>query len=335
MEVAGRDKTHSSAQEEMVAALAGALDWKPEDSVSSSPGVAQAERVDPAGQIDFLDFDFSSLNPEDVLKLLADRRPDAPFTYVVTPNVDHIVRLQTRRSDLWPAYRAAWLRLCDSRVLVMLASLADVALTAVPGSDLTAELLQHVIRPDDPISIIGGDDASIDKLRQDYGLSNVIHHNPPMGFIRDPAALARAADVVIGSHARFVFLAVGSPQQELLAHYIARTGRATGLGLCVGASLQFLSGEQHRAPRWLQQLALEWLFRLGSNPKRLWRRYLVDGPLIVPIFQAWRGGRGAVPALRHAAPPHPRYRVGAPEIAGRQLRLNEAASSVTFPGNAG
>lgn len=291
-----------------MATLARALDLKPDDSISSQRGIARPDRFDPASKVDFLDFDFSPLGPDGVLKLVADRKPDAPFTYVVTPNVDHIVRLQTRRSDLWPAYRAAWLRLCDSRILVLLASLANVALTAVPGSDLTAELLEHVVQPDDRITIIGGDSASIETLRQHFGLANVIHHNPPMGFIRDPEALEYAANVVIDSQARFVFLAVGSPQQEVLAHYVARTGRATGLGLCVGASLQFLSGEQHRAPRWLQQLALEWLYRLGSDPKRLWRRYLVDGPLIVPIFQHWRGGRGAVPAVRSAVLPHPRYR---------------------------
>lgn len=291
-----------------MARLAEASDWNSAQSHSSASGIAPIDMAELAGKVDFLDFDFSPLNAEGVVKLLADRRADAPFAYVVTPNVDHIVRLQTRRSDLWPAYRAAWLKLCDSRILVLLASLAKVSLTAVPGSDLTAQLLDHVVRPNDRIAIIGGDSASIDTLRQDYGLADVVHHNPPMGFIRDPVALARAADVVIGSKARFVFLAVGSPQQEVLAHYIARTGRATGLGLCVGASLQFLSGEQQRAPRWLQQLALEWLFRLGANPKRLWRRYLVDGPLIVPIFQHWREGRGTDPSLRHAALPHPRYR---------------------------
>lgn len=290
-----------------MARAAATSDWNSAGGFSSPSGAVPVDRADPAGKVDFLDFDFSLLGPEGVLKLLADRPADAPFTYVVTPNVDHIVRLQTRRSDLWPAYRAAWLKLCDSRILVLLASLAKVSLTAVPGSDLTAQLLEQVIRPDDRIAIVGGDSASVDKLRQDYGLSNVIHHNPPMGFIRDPDALARAADMVIGSRARFVFLAVGSPQQEVLAHIIARTGQATGLGLCVGASLQFLSGEQQRAPRWLQQLALEWLYRLGSDPRRLWRRYLIDGPLIVPIFQHWRESRGSVPGLRHAALPHSRY----------------------------
>ena len=67
--------------------------------------------------------------------------------------------------------------------------------------------------------------------------------------------------------ARFVFLAVGSPRQERLAAAIAATGQATGTGLCIGASLDFLAGVQRRAPSWLQRAGLEWLHRLRRRPR--------------------------------------------------------------------
>jgi exopolysaccharide biosynthesis WecB/TagA/CpsF family protein len=218
------------------------------------------------------------------------------------------VRIQRKRSDLWPAYRAAWLNLCDSRIVALLASFTGRSLSPVPGSDLTAELLAHVVHPDDRIAIVGGDAALIEKVRRDYGLRNLVHHNPPMGFVTNPVALDHATRFAVDAHARYTFLAVGSPQQEILAYRIANSPDATGIALCIGASLQFLSGEQKRAPRWLQQLALEWLFRLASNPQRLWRRYLFDGPLILPIFNAWRERRDRGRHPRPLSPYHARYR---------------------------
>jgi exopolysaccharide biosynthesis WecB/TagA/CpsF family protein len=64
-----------------------------------------------------------------------------------------------------------------------------------------------------------------------------------------------------------------------------------GIGLCVGASMDFLSGSRKRAPQWMQQARLEWLFRLLDEPQKLWRRYLVEGPKIFRIWLAWRKAR--------------------------------------------
>jgi exopolysaccharide biosynthesis WecB/TagA/CpsF family protein len=105
-----------------------------------------------------------------------------------------------------------------------------------------------------------------------------------MGLLHNLAAFEDAVRFAVTTNARFTLIAVGSPQQELLAHAIKRHPEATGLGLCIGASLDFLIGEQVRAPVMFQRAGLEWLFRLGSNPRRFWRRYLVEGP---KIFQLW------------------------------------------------
>ena len=88
-----------------------------------------------------------------------------------------------------------------------------------------------------------------------------------------------------------MLLAVGSPQQEVLAGRIAAAGGATGCALCIGASLDFIAGRQRRAPRVVQRLGLEWAHRLASQPGRLWRRYLVDGPRIFRLAHAWQRAR--------------------------------------------
>ena len=236
----------------------------------------------------FLEFDFGTAEMPLVLNSLASRPADAPFAYVITPNVDCVVQVERMRSDLWPVYRHAWVTVCDSRILGKLATAAGIELPIIPGSDLTVALFENTIRRDDRIAILGGEAAMIDRLRNQFGLTNVVHYNPPMGFIHSASERARAITFLIEARARFSFLAVGMPQQEIIAYRVARTGAATGIGLCVGASLDFLTNEKSRAPRLLQSLALEWLYRLAVEPRRLWRRYLVDGPHIFAIFQQWR-----------------------------------------------
>jgi N-acetylglucosaminyldiphosphoundecaprenol N-acetyl-beta-D-mannosaminyltransferase len=213
---------------------------------------------------------------------LAARPADAPFEYVMTPNADNFVRI-SRDPVLRAIYDGALIRLLDSRVVARAARLLGLAPPAVaPGSDLTAELLRNHLIPGERITIIGLRPAYLAPLIAACGLAPPFHHDPPMGLERDPAAMHAAVRFVLTHPARFVFLAVGSPRQEMLADAIRATGRATGLGLCVGASLEFLAGANRRAPRWMQRAGLEWLHRLGSDPKRLARRYLIDNP---PIFK--------------------------------------------------
>lgn len=239
-------------------------------------------------RIEFIDMAFTADDDAQVLDAIGARHPDAPFAYIVTPNVDHIVRLQRSRTDLWPAYRTAWMTLCDSRILARLAHRSGVPLPVLPGSDLMAQMIETVIARNDRIAIIGGDAKRVAALADRYGLRAVSHHEPPMGFIDDPEAFERAARFAIDTRARYHFFALGSPQQEMLAYRIARKGGATGIGFCVGASLDFLTGIQTRAPAAMQRLSMEWLYRLGSDPRRLWRRYLIDGPEIFAIARDWR-----------------------------------------------
>lgn len=213
-----------------------------------------------------------------------------PFVYVVTPNVDHVVRYW--REPLWaPLYAHAWRVYCDSRVLQKLAMLSGLTMPLAVGSDLTAHLFAEALKPSEPIVIIGGDGAMVQTLIRKFGLKDVRWHEPPMGLREKPEAVAAAAAFIAANPARFHFIAVGSPQQELIARAAHERGDCRGVGLCIGASLLFLTGRVKRAPMWMQRLSLEWLFRLASEPGRLWRRYLVEGPAIFGIWLKWRAAQ--------------------------------------------
>jgi exopolysaccharide biosynthesis WecB/TagA/CpsF family protein len=151
---------------------------------------------------------------------------------------------------------------------------------------LTAQLFRRVIAPADRIVLIGCSDAQAQALAAQYGLSALSHYNPPMGFIRDPKeveACLRFAEA--HSPFRYCFIAVGAPQQELLAQSLKQRGVARGLALCIGASVNFITGKERRAPPWMQRLGLEWMYRLASDPGRLAGRYLVRGPRVFSILR--------------------------------------------------
>lgn len=235
---------------------------------------------------------FDRLDTVGAVDLIAARETTAPFAYVVTPNVDDFLRLVERGGPtLRAVYEGAWLSVCDSRVLRLLARWRGARLGFAPGSDMVLDLLQRVIHPDTPVTMIGGDEEVAAVLRRRFGLQKLAHHNPSMGFIENPLEVQACEDFVAAHPARVVLLCVGSPRQQILAAKIAASGRATGVALCVGAAVEFATGIKQRAPRWMQRAHLEWLHRLLSEPRRLWRRYLLEAPRI--FFVLWRKSRSA------------------------------------------
>jgi len=237
---------------------------------------------------DFLGLAFDARPSPAIHAWLAARGAASDFAYVVTPNVDHVVRLETAGEAVWQAYRGAAVCVCDSRVLSGLARLCGVRLPVTTGSDLVQTLFLDILKPGDAVCLIGGSDELADALRRRFPDFGLRHHLPPMGLIRDAAARARAVAFAGDAGARATLLAVGSPQQELLAFEMARSGAVRGTALCIGAGVEFLIGARSRAPRAMQRLGLEWAWRLLTEPRRMWRRYLVDGPAVFPIVWRWR-----------------------------------------------
>ena len=239
----------------------------------------------------FLDVAFDVLPVDRLVSHVEKVRPDSPFQYLVTPNVDHIVRLHKRRAEqpeLAEIYRNADFCVCDSKVLALLARWRGVRLPVVPGSDLTALLFAEVIAKGDRIAIVGGDDAMLKELQASYPDVQFVQHLPPMGLARNAAARRAATEFIAEANARFTFICVGSPQQEMIAAETAKLERSHGMALCVGAALDFVTDRQKRAPALARQLGLEWAHRLLTNPRRMWRRYLVEGPAIFLLAYRWR-----------------------------------------------
>lgn len=241
----------------------------------------------PIDRVEFLGVEYDQVSERDVIDQLRSVTTERPFGYIVTPNVDHVVRLNgdAAPSGLGAAYASAELCVCDSRVLASLARLRGIQLPVVTGSDLTAVMLESVLVAGDRVAVVGGSADLMRRLSHRYPHIEFVHHDPPMGLRQNIPAQDAAAAFIAQARCRFTFIAVGSPQQELIA---ARVTGGTGFGLCIGAALEFLTGDQVRAPKLFRRSGMEWAYRLGSDPRRMWRRYLVEGPRIFKLAWRWR-----------------------------------------------
>ncbi|MEP2530316.1 WecB/TagA/CpsF family glycosyltransferase [Shimia sp.] len=195
---------------------------------------------------------------------------------LATINLDHLVKLG-QDAEFAAAYRAQDFVVADGNPVVWLAKLAQQPVELMPGADLVVPLAEMAARSGVTVALIGSTEASLELAGMALcarvpGLVIATRIAPPMGFDADSAAANTLLRKIVDSGAGMAFLALGAPKQEQLA---AR-GRvvAPGVGFAgIGAGLDFLAGSQKRAPKWVQRLALEWLWRLLSNPARLVGRY--------------------------------------------------------------
>lgn len=247
----------------------------------------------PGAFTEFLGIDFAQTSLAEAAAMVSKMAQDDVFQYIVTPNVDHVVTLFPARDDdralqFRAAYHAAAMRVCDSRILRALAKVRGVDLDTVPGSDLAAKLFRDIFRAGHKVAIVGGDEETKAGLRQKFAGPDYVQLIPPMGVLGNQPAIDAVIKFIEGERADFTLFAIGAPQSEIIAHRCFEGKRARGVGICIGASIEFLLGKKARAPTWMQNLGLEWGFRLMSEPRRLWRRYLVDGPRIFMIVTKWR-----------------------------------------------
>ena len=213
---------------------------------------------------------------QSLLSASADRLKKGEGFAIATLNLDHLVKL---RDD--PVFREAYLRhefvVADGHPIVWTSRLAGRPVQLAPGSDLVVPFAQLAAACDAPVALVGSTEQTLRKsgraLRRIVpGLEIVAEIAPPFPFDPDGASGDALIAQLAESRAQFVILALGAPRQERFA---ARCrAELPHLGVAsIGAGLDFLAGSQRRAPRWMRKTALEWLWRMLSDPRRLAARY--------------------------------------------------------------
>lgn len=203
---------------------------------------------------------------------------------VATINLDHIVKL---RRD--PAFRLAYARqshiVADGNPIVWLHRLAGRPVDLITGSDLVEPLMELAQLQKVPVAFFGSTQAALDvaaeRMAARYpGLEIVARVSPAFGFDPNGEEADQAIAQIAASGARLCLVALGAPKQEVFAARAMEQLPQCGF-VSVGAGLDFVAGTQRRAPQWWRRMALEWLWRLAGDRRRLAARYR-DCALILP-----------------------------------------------------
>lgn len=238
-------------------------------------------------------FELSTANIDEVVEAIQRLCSPAAPKLVVTPNVDQLLNLRVSKT-LRDAYAYADLRLIDGMPIVLVARLLGVPeVSRVTGSDLLERTVAVSASNDLRIAIVGGDDKFSEDLkytidRRYKGAYVTAVHLPYIDEIADTRCLS-AIDQLQNINPDLVFLCLGSPKQEAwFMQWRATIPPAVYIG--AGAAGDFLVGNAVRAPRVIQRIGMEWVWRLMREPKRLARRYLGRGPLfLIVMFKSLRG----------------------------------------------
>jgi exopolysaccharide biosynthesis WecB/TagA/CpsF family protein len=231
----------------------------------------------PSASVIFNKIELADISLDSLLETIREKKL-TDLAYIVTPNADHFCRLANANNrDFIEAYQNANLRICDSRIIQKLSFLEKRKIQhVIPGSDLTRCIIEAKWAKDIQMLVIGPHQCEVENIIKKFKTPNLKHYTPPMGFIKQESEVNKCIDVIANSQADIIFLAIGSPQQEILANLVkkrlAPRDKKTIL-LCIGASFDFLSGKTSRAPKLVQKMHLEWLHRSFSDPKRLFPRY--------------------------------------------------------------
>ncbi|MDJ0648917.1 MAG: WecB/TagA/CpsF family glycosyltransferase [Xenococcaceae cyanobacterium MO_188.B19] len=206
---------------------------------------------------------------------------------VLTPNVDHLMKLQ-KDWDFYQLYTSADYIVCDSKIIYWASILlGDRIKEKISGSDFFP-LFYKKYQYDREIKIflLGGTETSVQQAKNNInhkvGRTMVVGaYSPPFGFEKEQAECQKIVDLINSTDATVLAIGVGAPKQEKWIFKHKDRLSKIKIFLAVGETINFEAGATKRAPKWMSQAGLEWLYRLVLEPKRLWKRYLLES---IPFF---------------------------------------------------
>ena len=213
-------------------------------------------------------------------------------SYVVTPNVDHIVRLE-KDEELQKVYKNASLILTDGKPLIWISKWYKTPIKEkISGSDLFPRVCQLAANKNYTMYLLGAaegvaDTAARNLMKKYPGLNIVGTYSPPFGFEKNEQEMNKIKTQIQDVHPDILIVGLGCPKQEKFMYYHCKElGVPISFGL--GASIDFEAGNIKRAPIWMSNHGLEWLYRFSKEPKRLFKRYFVDDLKIIQVARKYR-----------------------------------------------
>lgn len=206
---------------------------------------------------------------------------------VFTPNVDHIIKLREDR-EFREAYNGANYVVCDGQILLYSSWFLGTPLKQkISGSDFFPAFYNyHKHNKNIKIFLLGAGEGVAQKaqakINQKVGSEIVVGaYSPSYHFEKNELECLQIIEIIQSSGATVLAIGVGAPKQEKWIYKYREKLTNIKIFLAIGATLDFEAGNLRRAPKWMSNVGLEWLFRLILEPRRLWKRYLVDD---MPFF---------------------------------------------------
>lgn len=231
-------------------------------------------------RIKFLNTEVDNLTMNEAVQkieqLILNKKP----SYVVTPNVDHIVKLESDK-EFQEVYKEADLILTDGMPLIWISKLKKNPIKEkVSGSDLFPEVCKLAAYKGYKVFLLGAAEGvaakAAENLKEKYkGLNVVGTYSPSYGFEKKEHEIQEIIKMINEVKPDILAVGLGAPKQEKFL-YNYRKQLNVPISLAIGASIDFEAGNIERAPEWMQHSGLEWFYRLCKEPKRMFKRYLVD-----------------------------------------------------------
>ncbi len=209
---------------------------------------------------------------------------------LVTPNIDHLMKLQNNKA-FYDAYLMSAFSVCDSRIIFLLCKVLfpkNALRAQITGSDFFPAFCDYhsKLKNQTSVFLLGGTESSVKVAQNKINSrteSNIIvaGYSPPFGFENNEKENQQIIQTINNSGADTLAIGLGAPKQEFWI--CANKSKLPNIKryMAIGATIEFESGNLKRSPKWMTTIGIEWLYRLGQEPKRLARRYLIED---IPFF---------------------------------------------------
>ncbi|EHK2306076.1 WecB/TagA/CpsF family glycosyltransferase [Clostridium perfringens] len=242
-------------------------------------------------RVTFLNTEVDNLTMDEAIdkaeELIIKKKP----SYVVTPNVDHIVKLETDK-EFQDVYKNADLILTDGMPLIWISKMRGNPIKEkISGSDFFPKLCERAAEKGYSLFLLGAAEGVAAKaaknLKEKYeGLNIVGTYSPSYGFEKKDDEIKMIIEMINETKPDILAVGLGAPKQEKFL-YKYKNELNVPISLAIGASIDFEAGNINRAPRWMQNCGLEWFYRLCKEPKRMFKRYIVDDLKILSICRKY------------------------------------------------
>ena len=239
-------------------------------------------------RIKFLNTEVDNLTMDESIERIEELILSKKPSYVVTPNVDHIVKLEEDK-EFQDVYKEADLILTDGMPLIWISKLKKNPIKEkVSGSDLFPRVGKLAADKGYKVFLLGAAEGvavrAAENLRAKYNGLNIIGtYSPSYGFEKKEDEIQKIIELINEVKPDILAVGLGAPKQEKFL-YNYRKQLNVPVSLAIGASIDFEAGNMSRAPKWMQNIGLEWLYRLYQEPRRMAKRYLIDDVKIIKLL---------------------------------------------------